>query len=451
MFRASIWRRSGDVQPALVLLTVGALLLGACGGLRPEIQAPDATTPAPEPLPPVLSAGASTSTSVTVQWTAPDAELVITGYELRWRHAGDTDWTLVADIASTLREFTIADLDAGTTYEIQVRMRYADEEGDWSLLVMAATAPPAPVLAPGAGTPTTVTVTWTAPAASLEIEGYELRWRRAGDMNWTRVPAIASTPTEYTIDGLEAATAYEIQVRTRYAGKEGEWSLTVTVATTAAPPPNTPAPRTPPRTQPIFRVPMVTPTSATVEWTATDPAITHYDLRWKAFLGDEWASQVRVPSTVATYTIDLTGGCHCLVSARTVKGDVVGEWFYLAVQTRGGYWATSGPRISIITEDAVYDEGDGAVEFILTPQDPVSEALTVSVDVADAGAGRMVKRPGRYEVRVAVGSTKVRFRVGLEVDSVDEPDGFVAARIEFSTEYDVGDVTTAIVRVRDDD
>ena len=447
MYRGSVRRRGNVVHPFLVLLTVGAVLLNACGGMRPEIQAPeDEPPPAPPILPPVLSAGASTSSSGTVQWTAPDTELVISGYELRWRRAGDTNWTTVADIATAPTEYTIPDLDAGTTYEIQVRARYAGEEGEWSLMVTVATAPPPPVLAAGEPTSTAVTVTWTVPGTGLDITGYELHWRRAGDTNWTMAADVASTPTEHTIEDLDADTTYEIRVRARYADEEGEWSLIVLVQTTAAPPPSAPAPPPPPRTPPIFRVTMTTRTSATVEWTATAAAITHYDLKWKSFLGDRWLSQIRVPSTPTTYTINFGGACHCIVGARTVTGDVVGNWFYVAVETDSVDWR---PRVQIVTDDAVYDEGDGAVEFFLTPQDRLSEALTVSVYVGEDGS--MLKREGIYEVQVGVGSTKVKFRVGLEVDSVDEPGSFVYARIDAGVNYAPGDVRTVFVYVNDDD
>ena len=446
-------RQGGDVQPILLVLTaltVGGLLLGACSGMGPEIQAPEHATPAPVPPPaaPVLSAGASTSTGATVKWTAPDTQLVVTGYELRWRRAGDTNWTSIADIPSTPTEYTIPDLDAGTGYEIQVRARYAGEEGQWSPIVTVETAPPPPLLAPGTATATAVTVTWTAPETDTAITGYELHWRRADDTDWTPVTDIPSAPTEYTIPDLEAGTAYEIRVRARYAGEEGEWSLVVTVETTAPPPP-TPAPRRPPRTPPIFKVAVVTGHSITVEWTATDAAITHYDLAWKCLLCTAW-DHIRVPSTVRTYTIDLADGCWCFVASSAVRGKVEGPWFYLAARTR-----LSKPlatRISIVTDDAIADEGDGAVEFILTPQDRVSEALTVSVWVAENQS--MLKRFGTYEVRVGVGSTKVRFRVGLEVDNVDESDSWITAIVSTPSSgpaYQVGDVTHAIVRVRDDD
>ncbi len=446
-----VWRRGRDVRRLLVLLTLAGLLVGACGGMHPKIQAPQDETP-PAPPPPVLSAGATTSTSATVQWTAPDTAMVIAGYALRWRRDGDADWTMVADLPSASTEYTIPNLDTGTRYEVQVRARYAGEQGEWSHIVTVKTAPPPPVLAPGTRTATAVTVTWKAPETDSAITGYELHWRRDGDTDWTMATDLPSTPTEYTIPDLDAGAAYEIRVRARYAGEEGEWSLVVTVET-AAPPPPTPAPRRPPRTPPIFEVAMVTATSITVRWTATDTAITHYDLWWGAYDSEYLISEVRVPSTAGrTYTINLPGGCDCLVASRTVSGNVVGEWFYLGAGTRA--YKPLGPRISIVTDDAVYDEGDGAVEFILAPQDRVSEALTVAVWLTQQGS--VLRRSGLYQVRVGAGSTKVRFRVGLEVDSVDEPDGWVFARIGTRITgtgpwYEFGDATAAIVKVRDDD
>ncbi len=448
MYRRAVIRRGGDVQAILLLLTVGGLLLGACGGMHPKIQAPQDETP-PAPPPPLLSAGATTSTSATVQWTAPDTEMVITGYALRWRPAGDANWTMAADLSSASTEHTIPNLDAGTRYEVQVRARYAGEQGEWSHIVTVETAPPPPVLAPGTRTATAVTVTWTAPETDSAITGYELHWRRAGDTDWIMATDLPSTPTEYTIPDLDARTVYQIRVRARYASEEGEWSLVVTVETTAPPPP-TPAPRRPPRTPPIFTVTMVTESTVTVKWTVTDPAITHYDLKWKGFLVPVEPgaySQVRVPSTTETYTIDM-GACHCIVGSRTVKGAVEGPWFYLAADTIVPF-KPQGPRISIITDDAFADEGDGAVEFILTPQDRVTKPLTVSVWVAEDE--NMLQQFGTIEVRVGVGSTRVRFRVGLQVDSVDEPDSWVSARVQTSPYYEVGDITTAFVRVRDDD
>ena len=454
MNRGSVRRRRDDVQPILVLLAIGGLLLGACGGMRPEVQSPEDPAPAPPPpVPaPVLSAGASAPTGITVRWTVPDTELVIAGYELRWRRAGDPGWTMVSDIAGTATEYTITGLEAATAYEIQVRARHAAEEGEWSNLFTAATAESPPELSQGERTPTAVTVTWTAPGTDLDITGYELRWRRAGDPSWTTVSDIASTATEYTITGLEAATAYEIQVRARYTDEEGEWSDTGTVQTAAHPTPSPPPPRSPPRDPPIFQVTMVTTTSITLQWTATDTAVTGYDLRWKSgssLFYPGWESELRVPSTDPTYTISsLSAGRH-LVGARTRTGDVAGEWYYAGVATGREYHPANGPRFSIVSDDAIYDEGDGAIVFKLVTPDTVSEAVTVSLLVQEEES--MLQRLGTYEVRVGAGRTEATFRVALEVDTVDEPDSYAYATVLNGLNYDYGESFIAVVRVRDDD
>ena len=424
--------------------------------MRPEVQEPEDPAPAPPPPAPapVLSAGASASTDITVTWTAPETELVIAGYELRWRREGAASWTTVSDIAGTPTEYTITGLDAGTAYEIQVRARHAGEEGEWSILFTAATAESPPELSPGERTPTAVTVTWTVPGTDLDITGYELRWRRAGDPGWTTVSDIASTATEYTITGLEAATAYEIQVRARYTDEEGEWSDTGTVQTAAHPTPSPPPPRSPPRDPPIFQVTMVTTTSITLQWTATDTAVTGYGLRWRLVNPGrtDWDSEVTVTSTDPTYTISgLTQNAPYFISARTLTGDVAGEWFYAGAVARGGYNPANGPRMSVVTDDVLYDEGDGSITFKLVTPDKVSEAVTVSVIVQEQES--MLKRTGEYEVPVGVGRTEVAFRVALEVDTVKEPDSYVFATVLFQTsvKYDVGKSNIAVVKVRDDD
>ena len=52
-------------------------------------------------------------------------------------------------------------------------------------------------------TPSSITVSWRAPASDGEITHYELRWRQAGDESWTMVPQVASAERNYAISGLQ--------------------------------------------------------------------------------------------------------------------------------------------------------------------------------------------------------------------------------------------------------
>ena len=128
----------------LSLLTIAGLLLWACGGVGPTRTAagddePSAAPPSAEP-PPALDPGTADQTTVTVTWTAPDTELVVTAYTVRWRSASDTEWTQVENnIPSTDGAYTISDLQPATEYEVQVRAVFETGDGAWSESVTVTT------------------------------------------------------------------------------------------------------------------------------------------------------------------------------------------------------------------------------------------------------------------------------------------------------------------------
>ena len=425
---------------------IRAVYAGEEGEWSPVIAAgPTESRPVPS-VPP----NGRTASSLTVTWTAPETDLGLLGYELGWRRADEADWNKKRDIPSTQTTYEITGLDADTAYEVRVRAMYAgDKEGEWSPVIAVATTEPLPVLSQGARTVSSVTVSWTAPETDLDLLGYELGWRRADEADWTERD-IPSTRTTHEITGLEAATAYEIRVRAMYAGnKEGEWSsvFAVETATSGA---GTPAPRPAPRTPPIFRIASVTTKSITLSLTATDAAITGYDVSWKRYRTTPWDDVTGIPSTQTAYTIT---GLHWLfryeIRVRTVTGDAAGEWFYAGAVTRRGYNASAGPRVSVRVDDAVADEGDGEVYFVLDTPDSVTEALTVYVFVGETRS--MLRGDDGYSVRMGVGTKESRFRVRLAVDTVAERDSLVIATVLPSRGYDVGAAFRAYIKVRDDD
>ena len=361
----------------------------------------------------------------------------------------------VGTLLRSLEEPTTLDvLGLGTVRDAFSDMRavYAGRKSEWSRIIAAETTEPLPVLSPGTPTSSSVTVNWTAPDTDLDLLGYELSWRRADEADWTEVRDIASTQTTHTITGLDAGTAYEVRVRAMYAGREGEWSPVIAVETPTSGS-GAPSPRPAPRTPSIFEIASVTPTSITVSLKATDTAITSYDLGWKGVFATTWDNNVTGTSgTRTTYTITGLERGHFLIRVRTVTGGVAGEWFYAGAVTRGGYAPHAGPRISVRADDAVADERDGAVYFFLDTPDSVTKAITVNVDVGETGS--MVQSTGIYRVRIGVGGTRVKFRVGLVVDTVAEPDSLVSAMVSFGDavlDYDIGDTHIALIRVKDDD
>ena len=131
----------GNARPLRIvsLLTIAGLLLWACGGVGPTKTAAGGDEPSAAP-PPALDPGTADQTTVKVTWTAPDTELVVTAYTVRWRSASDTEWTEVENnIQSTDGAYTISDLQPATEYEVQVLAVFETGDGAWSESVTVTT------------------------------------------------------------------------------------------------------------------------------------------------------------------------------------------------------------------------------------------------------------------------------------------------------------------------
>ena len=413
------------------------------------------------------------SDRVTVTWTAPDTDLETAGYELRWRAATDTtdtSWRVAATIASTETSYTITELDAGTTYQVEIRTLFAGAQGDWSHRITIKTKPSPPVLSPGQRTPNSVTVTWTAPGTDSEVAGYELRWRAATDTtdtSWRMEATIASTETTYTITGLDAGVEYAVQVRVRYAGEVGGWSHSVMVETTAAAEPGTPspspsgvrtlspsalgAPRATLAAPWVYQI-SATATTVTAFWLPVlNDAVTGFEMEWRPDSATTWTEVTGISSTATWHTI--TGlqprtGYHARV--RAVTDSVAGTWWTFRIGTAAS--VSSEPAFSVGWENTSYEEGDGEMAFILSTEDSVPQAVKVKVFVVECGT--MLARRGLHKVDVGAtdgGLTEVRVAIALKVDTVDEPDCVVFATLILGPGYQFGSSPTATIMVSDDD
>ena len=67
-------------------------------------------------------------------WTAPDTSGTITGYKAQYRKQGVTSWTAYSGtLGASATTFNLAGLDAGATYEAQVRVVTSEDgDGAWS-------------------------------------------------------------------------------------------------------------------------------------------------------------------------------------------------------------------------------------------------------------------------------------------------------------------------------
>ena len=132
--------------------------------------------------------------------------------------------------------FDLTDLNASTTYDVQVQGRNSAGSGTARSTSATTSAPPVtcPTELPtvsASSTASTATITFTTPARATRMQ---LRWRRSGGSYgpWRNV----SSP--HTISSLSASTTYNVQVRgwnSACGTTGGGPTRTINVTTTAAP------------------------------------------------------------------------------------------------------------------------------------------------------------------------------------------------------------------------
>ncbi len=197
-----------------------------------------------------------------------------TGYNLRSSPSGAGIWSMVSGVT---RPYTLIGLAAGAAFDVQVQSSNTAGTGAWSAISTLATAtaipntPSAASLAQGAGS--NLTVTWPASAIDSThnaATGYNLRSSPSGAGTWTTVPGVTSP---YTLTGLAAGVAIDVQVQSSNITGVCAGSVTSTLSTatagTGAYAPNTPviAGAAPPADG--------TTTKLTVIWTAPTVDGTH--------------------------------------------------------------------------------------------------------------------------------------------------------------------------------
>lgn len=307
-----------------------------------------------------LTQGAGSN--LTVAWTAPAADSTHSGaslYNLRFSPSGANTWTTAAAVTSP---YTLAGLTAGAAYDVQIQSANSAGTAAWSptsTLATAAAGPFIPNTAAAAtlaqGTGSNLTVTWTAPAVDAThsaATGYNLRSSPSGANTWTTVSAVISP---YTLTGLTASAAYDVQIQSTNAAGAGAWSVTSTLTTAAAASvtyaPNAPAIAS------VAPPPTGTNSQLTVTWTApatdsTHSAATGYNVRYSPTGANAWTitTGVTSPCTLsglagaAAFDVEIQGtnaasspGAWSGIKTGTTWGATVapGGWVAAATQVHG--------------------------------------------------------------------------------------------------------------------
>ncbi len=266
----------------------------------------------PPGAPTALGAAAG-SGSTDLSWTAPaeDGGSAITGYKveaLSLTVPGSSWITLEDDTESTTTTYSHDHTtDAGQVWLGQARQYRV------SAINSAGAGPPTPPLVMTgrpdnliitSGSPTRVSLKWTAPAASsLRITGYRIEVSPNGTDSWTTVgpnTSFTTTETSYTHTGLALETEYHYRVYaiSREAGESPHPSNVIRIVTGPSVAPNRP---------PGVTAIVGTDRSATVTWTVPydgGSPITGYEVNYN-YSGEPdyiWNLQPRVGEAVRSYT-----------------------------------------------------------------------------------------------------------------------------------------------------
>ncbi len=266
----------------------------------------------PPDAPTALGAAAG-SGATDLSWTAPanNGGSAITGYKveaLSLTVPGSSWITLEDDTESTTTTYSHDHTtDAGQVWLGQARQYRV------SAINSAGTgSPTTPLVMTGrpdnliitSGSPTRVSLKWTAPAAStLQITGYRIEVSPNGTDSWTTVgpnTSFTTVETSYTHTGLTLETEYHYRVYaiSRQAGESIHPSNIIRITTGPSLTPNRPL---------GVRATAGTDRSATVTWTAPydgGSPITGYEVNYN-FSGERdyiWNNQPSVGPAVRSYT-----------------------------------------------------------------------------------------------------------------------------------------------------
>ena len=189
---------------------------GGSDSITVTIAVTDDDTEAPgTPAAPTVTG--ESSGSVAVAWTAPDnAGPAITDYDLRHREGTSgafTDFAHAGDATSA----TITGLNPGTSYEVQVRATNDEGTGPWSASGTRSTSAAAPTVLTATGAADGVALSWTAPARTATVTGYQYRQSTDGgnswNPDWTDIAGSSATTASHTVTGLTDGDTYTFEVR----------------------------------------------------------------------------------------------------------------------------------------------------------------------------------------------------------------------------------------------
>ena len=414
------------------------------------IAVTDSGVDEPPEAPDTPTVAAASSTSLDVNWTAPENPgPPITDYDYQYKETSSSSWTVVDNTTITVTSVTIPLLDPETSYDVQVRARNADGPSSWSDTGPGSTdaGPPnsPPVFAEGESTTRTVISNAQAgehvgaPVTATDADQgdtvtYSLEGADAASFEINTANGQLLTLVGVTLD----RTTYTVEVVASDGSATSRITVTITVTAVSNVLPSVPD------------APTVTPnaasaTSLDVSWTAPaneGPPITDYDYQYRTVGVAFWRVIDGTSITDTSVTIEnLTTGTEYEVQVRAKNAGGTTDWSASGEGTPVDPGANNPPEFASATTTRAVAENTPAGTYIADPvsaadADP-NDTLTYSLSGLDASSfniddetGQLMTRvPLDYEVKrsfsvtvtASDGTDSAEIQVTVAVIDMDEP------------------------------
>jgi len=236
--------------------------------------------------------------SIALSWMAPSQTAGITTYLVEFSKDGNA-WSTFTRPDSTVTATTVTGLEAGTAYTFRVTPSIGT-----SVSAAAATTSNSAttnfqritnaVATPSASIFSTVTLTWTAPTITTNLDNYRIEVSTDGT-TWTTFERTASTATSATVTGLTFGTSYRFRITPSFSAN---FDLTGQATTAAI------STGSPTVTNATASKVALSNTSLALSWNA--PAMTSGLSTYKVDVstdGTTWTEFVRANSTLTSATV----------------------------------------------------------------------------------------------------------------------------------------------------
>ena len=385
---------------------------GGTDTLRIGVNVSDEDEQAPPLSAPGVLATAGSTTGLDVRWIAPEANggPAVIGYEIEYRAGALGEWAAHPHLGAETRA-TIAELEAGASYQVRVRALNGEIPGDWSEPGEGSTGSSenaAPVFASGLATTLTVAentgadtgigTPFTATDSDADILTYLLTG--AGRGVFSIDPDSGQLRTRAPLDH-ETVSSYTLSLQVS-DGAGGADSHTVTVEIDDRDErPGRPAP-------PYVLASAGSTMNLELRWQTPDrsggPPITAYDVQYRQGDSGVWIDVDHRDASRSATIEGLEVATDYQARVRAHNGETPGEWSEPGTgltgreQNRAPEFADETATRSV-TENSPAGDPVGAP---VTAADPDRDGLTYTLEGADAELFDIDPQTGQILVRGAL-------------------------------------------------